>query len=135
MGAPKLSDENIEKAVELLDGWMGKLTWERYLAVLQIEIGHKYTKAAMLRQPRIRDAWQEAKLKSQENASEGGYGATPLAQAKQRINQLEARVERLKRENNQLLEQFVRWAHNAARRGLTPEELDKPLPETRKRDQ
>lgn len=34
MGAPKLTDKNIEKAVLLLDGWAGKLTWDRYLGML-----------------------------------------------------------------------------------------------------
>ena len=61
MGAPKLTDKDIEKAVLLLDGWAGKLTWDRYLAVLAVEIGHTYTKVAMLRQPRIKAAWDLAK--------------------------------------------------------------------------
>ncbi|WP_171523897.1 hypothetical protein [Acinetobacter baumannii] len=46
----------------------------------------------------------------------------------ERIRELERRVERLTLENNQLLEQFVRWAHNATRRGLSLADLDKPLP-------
>jgi predicted RNase H-like nuclease (RuvC/YqgF family) len=127
MGAPKLSDTGIDAAVKLLDGWAGKLTWERYLTVLELEIGHKYTKAAMLRHPRIADAWRHAKDRSS-NVSEGGYGNVALSQAKARIKRLESRVERLERENNQLLEQFLRWSYNAASRGLTPEILDRPLP-------
>lgn len=35
----RLSDQDIEKAVRLLDAWTGKLTWERYLAVLATELG------------------------------------------------------------------------------------------------
>ncbi|HCK5030760.1 TPA: hypothetical protein ACRNTK_002488 [Pseudomonas aeruginosa] len=129
MGAPKLSDEGIDKAVRLLDGWAGKLTWDRYLAMLEIEIGHKYTKAAMLRHPRIKAAWDHAK----ELAREGDGISVPRSaieteKAMERVRLLEARVDRLTRENNALLEQFVRWSHNAVRKGLTLEDLDLPLP-------
>jgi len=127
MGAPKLTPETIEKAVRLLDAWVGKLTWDRYLSVLEGDIGHKYTKAAMLRQPRIADAWSLAKERSQEAAGSEGYGHTPLALAKQRIKERDNTIERLTRENEKLLKQFVRWAHNASVRGLTPADLDKPI--------
>lgn len=129
MGAPKLTDSGIEKAVRLLDGWAGKLTWERYLAMLEVEIGHKYTKAAMLRHPRIKAAWDNAK----ELSRDGEGIATPrgtieLEKALERVRLLEARVDRLNRENNALLEQFVRWSHNATRKGVTLTDLDLPLP-------
>ncbi|HCF7692387.1 TPA: hypothetical protein NIK51_004335 [Pseudomonas aeruginosa] len=129
MGAPKLTDVGIEKAVRLLDGWAGKLTWDRYLAMLEVEIGHKYTKAAMLRHPRIKAAWDHAK----ELAKDGDGISVPRSaieteKALERVRLLEARVDRLTRENNALLEQFVRWSHNAARKGLTLEDLDLPLP-------
>lgn len=129
MGAPKLTDDGIEKAVRLLDGWAGKLTWDRYLALLELEVGHKYTKAAMLRHPRIKGAWDHAK----ELAKDGGginvsRNAIEVEKAVERVSLLEARVERLTRENNALLEQFVRWGHNAVRGGLTLDDLDRPLP-------
>lgn len=133
MGAPKLTDKGIDSAVKLLDGWSGKLTWERYLAVLEVEIGHKYTKAAMLRHPRIADAWRQAKNRSS-SVSEGGYGNVALSQAKARIKRLEQQLDRLERENNQLLEQFLRWSYNAASRGLTIEVLDRPLPPGKRSD-
>tara|TARA_R110002033_G_scaffold62394_1_gene113124 strand:+ start:6336 stop:6746 length:411 start_codon:yes stop_codon:yes gene_type:complete len=128
MGAPKLTDNDIEKAVMLLDGWSGKLTWKRYLAVLAVEIGHTYSKVAMLRQPRIKAAWDLAKDRVHENAPRGGYGNVAISLSAERVRELERRVERLTFENNQLLEQFVRWSHNATRRGLSLTDLDKPLP-------
>lgn len=128
MGAPKLTDNSIEKAVMLLDGWSGKLTWDRYLAVLAVEIGHTYTKMAMLRQPRIKAAWGVAKDRVHESAPHGGYGNVAMSLSRERTRELERRVERLTQENNLLLEQFVRWAHNATRRGLSLTDLDKPLP-------
>lgn len=122
----RLSDGDIAKAVNILDGWSQKLTWDHYLSVLAVEIGHRYTKAAMLRHDRIKQAWNAAKARSR--GSEGGHGSSALALANQRIRVLEDRVERLQRENDQLLEQFVRWANNAVQYNVTIDKLDKPLP-------
>ena len=129
MGAPKLTDSGIEKAVRLLDGWAGMLTWDRYLVMLAVEIGHKYTKAAMLRHPRIKAAWDHAKDQAREDQGiNGSRGSVEMEQAIERVRLLEARIERLTRENNSLLEQFVRWSHNAVRAGLSIEDLDRALP-------
>ena len=122
----RLSDADIKKAVSILDGWSQKLTWDHYLSVLAVEIGHRYTKAAMLRHDRIKEAWNAAKDRSR--SSEGGHGSSALALANQRIRKLENRVARLERENNELLEQFVRWANNAVQYDVTIDKLDKPLP-------
>ena len=129
MGAPKLNDSGIDKAVRLLDGWVGKLTWDRYLAMLEVDIGHKYTKAAMLRHPRIKSAWDHAKEHAKDdNGVSVSRRAVETNKALERVKLLETRVERLTRENNALLEQFVRWSHNAVRGGLTLDDLDRPLP-------
>lgn len=130
MGAPKLSDDAIEKAVSVLDGWHGKLTWDRYLAMLSVDLGHKYTKVAMLNQRRIRAAWDSAKKRTRDSVEGVGHGDVAVAVSRKRIDTLQARVERLQRENHQLLEQFVLWAHNATRMGLTKKDLDRPLPVT-----
>ena len=127
MGAPKMTDATIETAVRILDGWQKKLYWDSYLAELESEINHRYTKAAMLRQPRIKSAWNDAKARAFASG-ESVHKGTAIEQANDKISKLENTVNRLTRENNQLLEQFVRWAHNSARRGLTPFDLDKPLP-------
>ncbi|KPY39900.1 hypothetical protein [Pseudomonas syringae] len=129
MGAPKLNDSGIDKAVQLLDGWAGKLTWDRYLAMLEVEIGHKYTKAAMLRHPRIKAAWDHAKELARDDVGANvSRSAIETEKALERVKLLEGRVERLTRENNALLEQFVRWGHNAVRGGLTLDDLDRSLP-------
>jgi hypothetical protein len=46
----------------------------------------------------------------------------------ERIARLEAENRRLEFENNNLLEQFVRWAYNAATRGLDADFLGRSLP-------
>ena len=128
----RLTDDSIAKAVSLLDSWAGKLTWDHYLAVLAVEIGHRYTKAAMLRHPRIANAWGDAKARCRESSPNAGHGAVALQLSQAKVKKLTNEVERLNAENEQLLEQFVRWAHNATIRGLSPEDLDAPLPKVRR---
>lgn len=127
--AKRLTEADINTSLRLLDGWSGKLTWEKYLSVLAVELGHKYTKAAMLRHPRIKSAWNKAKDRLQ--SSEGGHGTIGMKQATDRIRVLQNRVERLEQENNKLLEQFLRWAKNASEKGLNIDDLDRPLPPAR----
>ena len=133
MGAPKMTDLMINQSVLMLDGWAGKLTWDLYLEALSVDIGHRYTKAAMLRHDRIKDAWDHAKERCR-GVDEGSTQPPEIALMNSRNRELEERVERLTRENNRLLEQFVRWAHNASRRGMSQEELDRPLPYVKTKD-
>ena len=131
MSAPRLKDADIARAVRLLDGWTGKLTWDRYLAVLATEIGHLYTKPAMHKQPRIIAAWEGTKSRLAGARAEVGAvrdGDAAIAAATRRVDRLRAENARLEQENRDLLERFQRWAFNATRAGLTPERLDAPLP-------
>lgn len=128
---PRLTDESIEVAVRLLDGWTGKLTWDRYLAVLETEIGHRYSKVAMHKQPRIISAWNLTKRRLQEaDSSVGtrGHGDAAIAQLRRRIDELKATNVRLEQENRDLLTRFRLWAFNAAQKGCTEAYLDKKLP-------
>ncbi|WP_244653750.1 hypothetical protein [Pseudomonas lutea] len=123
-----MTDLMINQSVMLLDGWAGKLTWDLYLEALEVDIGHRYTKAAMLRHPRIKDAWDHAKERCRDSDRNMAAKPPEVALMHTRNSELEQRVERLTRENQRLLEQFVRWAHNASRRGVSLEELERPLP-------
>ncbi|WP_287786722.1 hypothetical protein [Acidiphilium sp.] len=130
MGAKRLSASDIEKAVRLLDGWTGKLTWERYLAVLSTEIGHLYTKPGLRKHARILNAWEMAQKRLYEGAKEVGArasGDAAIAHAHHTIAALRAENARLAQENHDLLERFLRWSHNAAINGLTPERLDQEI--------
>jgi hypothetical protein len=130
MGAPRLSASDIERAVRLLDGWTGKLTWDRYLAVLQIEIGHLYTKPGMRKHARVLNAWDMAQRRLAEGSREVGPrkgGDAAIAASHRRVATLRAENARLEQENRDLLERFLRWSYNAIAAGLTPERLDASL--------
>jgi len=127
MGARRLTDADIEKAVRLLDSWTGKLTWDRYLALLATELGHLYTKPGLRKQARILNAWEMAQTRLKEDIQAVGAranGDAAIAHARRTIAALRAENSRLTQENRDLLVRFLRWSHNAAVAGLTPERLD-----------
>ena len=124
-----LGDAEIKQIVEILDGWSEKLTWELLISAIELRMFSCYTRQALYKHERIRNAFQ---LKKSEQ-SEGGKGvrrvASPQLQiALDRIERLESENRRLESENNLLLEQFARWAYNAHTRGLDHEFLNRPLP-------
>lgn len=130
MAIPRLRDDDVEKAARLLDGWTGKLTWDRYLAVLATELGHLYTKPGLRKHPRILNAWNMAQQRLKDGAKSVGarsYGDPAIAEAYRKIGALRAENARLTQENRDLLERFLRWSYNAAQAGLSPERLDAPI--------
>jgi hypothetical protein len=52
-----------------------------------------------------------------------------LSIAEQRIRRLEGENNRLKEDNDRLLERFIRWQYNAYKFGMSKEKLEAPLPE------
>jgi len=116
-----------------MDTWDGKLTWETLIAKIELNIGCRYSRQALDRHARIKLAYQTTKERLAEKPR-----ARPLttAQAQKRINDYERLVAenmRLQKENESLLEQFVRWAYNATLHGLSEELLDVPLPRVNRR--
>jgi hypothetical protein len=127
-----LSDADIDIAVRLLDGWTGKLTWERYRALLATELdGAVYTKAGLRKQSRILDAWEATKSRlkdSMEAAGAPSNGDAAIAHLKQTVQRLRDVITRLERENHDLLVQFQRWSHNATfDKGMTRNQLDRDI--------
>lgn len=107
--APNLTDESIERIVLMLDGWnQPKLTWDLLIAHIQKQFRVTYTRQALDRHARISDAFQAHK----NLLSRSDRPKTPIDI---RVAALMAENARLKRENNNLLEQFRRWLYNCSR--------------------
>lgn len=124
-----LSDAEIKQIAEILDGWSDKLTWELLIDVIELRMFNRYTRQALYKHERIRNAFELKK-----NELSGGGKAVKRVTSPQlqialdRIDRLEAENRRLESENNMLLEQYARWAYNAHTRGLDHEFLNRPLP-------
>lgn len=126
--APRLTKERIDIALKLLDGWTGKLTWPRFLAMLELDLGHKYTKAALLRHSRFKDSWDKRRWsENPERDEKNNFGNYGLQVALEKISKLEKTIERLENDNNLFNEKFVVWATNAANKGISMEELNRPI--------
>lgn len=124
-----LSDDAIEQIVKILDGWSEKLTWEALIEAVVIKLHYRYTRQALHKHARIREAYAVRKAALGEQKSpRGPHGSGALADALARVARLEAENRRLEEENRGLLEQFVVWAYNAHMRGLDKKFLSQPLP-------
>jgi hypothetical protein len=128
--AKNLSDEDVVKIVEVLDGWAGKLTWELFIVAIEKRLFARYTRQALHKHTRIKDAFSHRKaILANDGDRPRKMASSPELQfALDRIDRLTGEVERLKAENTRLLEQFVRWAYNAHTRGLDEGFLTRPLP-------
>ncbi|MBX8540402.1 hypothetical protein K5D51_11070 [Pseudomonas cichorii] len=126
--AKHLTKRDIDLLVGLIDGWDGKLTWDALCDEAEGLIGTRPTRQTLNAHPRIKSAFSDKKTQLRV-----GFKPTKrpqsLAIAEQRIHRLESENQRLKAENNRLLERFVRWQYNALKRGLSQVVLDDPLPE------
>lgn len=124
-----LGDSEIKQIAEMLDGWSGKLSWKLLIDAIELRIFSRYTRQALYKHERIRNAFE---LKKKEGSEDGKdvkrVSSLPSQITLDRIARLVSENRRLESENNQLLEQFARWAYNAHTRGLDHEFLNRPLP-------
>lgn len=128
--APDLTDERIAVVLETLDAWKGKLTWELLLDAVQASTGYRYSRFTFAEYPEIANAFSLRKdalrgaLPRERSEPRDERGRAALAQAER----YKAKADRLEAENQLLSEQFVTWAINAERKGVTLDMLNAPLP-------
>lgn len=133
--AQHLTDQDIENIVEILDYWSPKekLTWDRLCNAIeqQLELIPSPTRQTLQKYIRIKNAFDLGKKSpvARRIASENRDKLpASLKIAQDRINKLEAKANRLAKENSMLLEQFVTWQYNAYKYGVSIEKLNEPLP-------
>ncbi len=131
--ARNLTDSDIDVIVGIVDGWVGQLTWNGLISAIQLHTGVSYTRQALHRHERIRMAHMLAveRLKrdmGRKPAKEQPLTATEMSVILERHERLKAELERVKIENERLLQQFAVWAVNAHQAGLSVEHLNRPLP-------
>lgn len=125
--AKHLTNRDIELLVGLIDGWNGKLTWDALCDGAESLIGTRPTRQTLNAHTRIKSAFGDKKAQQKAGFQPSKRPAS-LAIAEQRIHRLESENQRLKGENNHLLERFVRWQYNALKHGVSQGVLDAPLP-------
>lgn len=126
--AKNLDDERIKQIVEILDGWSKKLTWELLIDAIELRMYSRYTRQTLHKHERIRSAFELRKAALADDGEVRIVRSPELQKALEKIARLEAENKRLEYENQQLLEQFARWAYNAHTRGLDSNFLNESLP-------
>ncbi|SNU81746.1 hypothetical protein [Pandoraea sputorum] len=128
--APDLTDERIAAIVETLDGWIGKLTWELLLDAVEASTGDRYSRFTFAEYPQIANAFSLRKdvLRGALPRERGEPRDERVRAALAQADRYKAKAERLEAENQLLTEQFVTWAINAERKGVTIDMLNAPLP-------
>jgi hypothetical protein len=110
-----ITESTLPIALHHIDKWAGKLTWELYAERLAKALGEtKISRHTLLSYPVLVEAFNDKKdaLKASTKNCEGKESNVTLDLAKQEIATLEAKVERLEKQNDLLRQQFVRWQHN-----------------------
>jgi len=130
-----LTDADIETVCQIIDGWLStwedNLSWEGLVDLIKIRLGKTWTRQALYRHTRIKQAFKLKKkslsLKTSAPASRYAHLPVDLRKAMEHIEKLESENRRLEAENNQFFQQFRRWAHNAEVKGISRDALNKPL--------
>lgn len=128
--APDLTEERIVSIVETLDEWKGKLTWELLLDTVEASSGYRYSRFTFAEYPQIANAFSLRKdvLRGTLPHARGEPRDEQVRAALAQADRYRAKVKRLEAENQLLSEQFVTWAINAERKGVTIDMLNAPLP-------
>lgn len=128
--APDLTQELLQQVLDTLDGWQGKLTWDLLLDAVETLTGHRYSRFTFADYPEIANAFSFRKdtLRGTLPRTRSAPKDERLRAALEQVDRLQAKAERLQAENNLLSEQFVTWAINAERKGVTMDMLNAPLP-------
>ncbi|MCU5783821.1 hypothetical protein HC956_02120 [Alcaligenes faecalis] len=127
--AKNLSESDIDRIVDILDGWSGTpLTWSFLIDEIERKLFRRYTRQALNRYHRIKLAYAVSKERHLPQAYENELLHPELRVALEQIEKLTAQNRRLEEENQQLLEQFARWAYNAYQAGISEAQLNRDLP-------
>lgn len=132
--SPNLNDRLIADIVGIIDGWVGRLTWELLIQKIAERTGAMYERQTLSGRVRILSAFQDCQKAQRngvkDNPSKPADELSPVevTMMTERLSRITAENSRLKMENAGLLEQFAIWAYNANSRNLSLEILSRPLP-------
>ena len=66
--AKNLSDSDVAKIVEVLDGWSGRLSWELLIDAIEKRMFSRYTRQTLFKHGRIKDAFSLRKTSLAQSA-------------------------------------------------------------------
>ena len=133
---PRLTEQDVQTIVTLLEVWEGSLTWELLVQRVALVLRRSYTRQALDGHEAIKAAYQARKRRNrviQDSVRKGDPASQELppelAVALRRAEAAEIRVHALEQIIDRYRGKFVRWLYNARNAGMTEEQLNAELPE------
>ena len=114
--AKHLTDNDIKNIVEFLDEWdlTIRLTWDKLCDALRDSHGLNHTRQTLQKYQRVKDTFQSVKKHASGTVpKKKKVLPSSLAVAAEKIEKLERKNQRINKENDRLLEQFLVWQYNA----------------------
>lgn len=130
MAVSRLRPQEVEQIVGMLTAWKGKLTWELLLRRVEAMLKRPFSRQGLDKNTSIAIAFKQAKERHRRagKTADGGDLHPDLAAAQRRSEVLMAELKVLQAEKQNFLEKFAVWGYNARSRGLSEEDLNRPLP-------
>lgn len=128
--SPNLTTDRIDFIIDIIRGWDGRLTWPALIQAVAKQLRATYTRQALYNHERIRVAYETYRASSNARGTDDRPVSAALKASMERVQRLTLENAELRKREALLLEQFVRWAYNAASRGLSEDFLNQPLPPT-----
>lgn len=125
--AKHLTGKDIAILINVIDSWEGKLGWETLCDAVAPLIGARPTRQTLSSHSKVKAAFGYKK-QQQKSGRVTTKRPASLSIAEQRIARLVSENSRLKSENSNLLERFIKWQYNAYKHGVSKEKLDAELP-------
>lgn len=124
--ARHLTDDDVNRIVNLLKSWKFDLTWDLLVKACSEVLDIQTTRQALNRKAEIKEEFGIRKRSLKTGVDETAR-PNSINAAHDRINRLTRRVRELEGQNMRYREIFQRWQYNAEARGVGKEILDRPL--------
>ncbi|NUB24268.1 hypothetical protein [Azospirillum brasilense] len=120
----RITDQHVDAIRNIIERWPRPITWNEIIAESAKHLGHTWTRQALERHEAIKAAYA-AKRDARPEPCPIDPAVALLTQQVERQVQEIGRLERLVESYKDL---FIRYQYNAYARGITPAELEMPLP-------
>lgn len=123
-----ITEENLEEILLLINTWDSKLTWDLLChKVAELLNVRSIERQSLANYPDIQKAFSKRKQKIKEQEAAIPEKNVTIDYLKKQVNNLKAQVQRLEDINDRYKKTFIIWQYNAYMKGMTENDLNKPL--------
>ena len=123
-----ITEENLEEILLLINTWDSKLTWDLLChKVAELLNVRSIERQSLANYPDIQKAFSKRKQKIKEQEAAIPEKNVTIDYLKKQVNNLKAQVQRLEEINDRYKKTFIIWKYNAYMKGMTENDLNKPL--------